>query len=253
MPAAKNTLPLAIVALVLVVGGGAGLEYLTPKPSQPVIQMVDSTKTSLNLLADQLKQATQSYIATTSTAQVATAFVATSRTQNNHQVIDRQFGPDGALQFEHIETGTAVTDLTHTDTHVDTQVHHTIAEHVTEKSQTHLEKHAIVETLHTLTVTPARPDTGFSVGLIATPAGAGPALAWEVFKLGPVHARVLGGLVTNGHTLGPRAGVVVSGQVLPQVDLGLGVVLAPGSQEPLAYPVLGLAGVAPVITLQYRF
>lgn len=134
------------------------------------------------------------------------------------------------------KTKTAVTDL------------------VLQTEQSHILQEEITKSVHELVKTPGRSETGFSVGVLATAAGVGPAVGWKLLDFGPVHARAIAGGIVHGAGIpSPRAGLAVGGTVLPSIDLGVGLVLAPAGAEPFAYPVFGFAGVAPAITLQYRF
>jgi hypothetical protein len=242
-------IPLALVAAV------GGVVYVTEHPPKPgaavhVLDHQHADVTEHSGRQQDTRRATQTQDDTRRHQEVDTQ---KHHTENSSQVIDRVYSPAGKLLREHIETRHGAS--TRVDSHrVSTQTQqHQQREQVVVHEDTQHERHAVVDTVHDQLTTPGHTDSGFSVGLMATPAGAGPAIAWELARLGPARARVLAGVVIGNHTPGPRLGLVVGGEVLPSVDLGLGAVIAPGSQEPLAYPVLGIAGIAPVVTLQYRF
>ena len=110
------------------------------------------------------------------------------------------------------------------------------------------------ETTQTVTEKPAASvQRGIGVGTIATFAGAGPAMSYQLVSAGPVGLDVsVGALTLSG--VSPRAGVFVTGEVSEHLTVGLGAVAAPAGAEPVAYPLVPfLVEFAPGATLQYRF
>lgn len=236
-------------ALFGIVLGAALAAYCGWAPS--VVHELESTRTQLHAVENRL--------ATSEHARevLATVRVATDSrrhqqaTADTNRVIDRDYDPtSGKLVHEHSEARAHVASQQSAEAHTaaSTQVA------VQETARTQVDTHVAVEQRqeHVHEVVHANAETGFSVGLLATIRGAGPAVGWQLAALGPLKVRVVAGAIPQAPQVGPRVGVVVGGQVLPAIDLGVGAVLAPGGQEPLAYP-LGPVDVVPALSLQYRF
>lgn len=234
-------------ALFGIAGGMALAAYLGLAPA--VTRELETTRTQLHAVQDQL-------ITSEHERQTLSTQVATRTSESQHQsdrtqdrVVDRVFDPTtGHLVHEHIENHRQTTITTHQAT----SEFHAERQAVLEKDHALAQAHTatdLSQEVHT-EVDHANAETGFSVGVLATAGGVGPAVGWQVVAVGPLKVRAIAGVLAHGPD--PRVGLVIGGQVLPAIDLGVGAVLAPAGHEPLAYP-LGLAEVAPAVSLQYRF
>ena len=161
------------------------------------------------------------------------------------------FGPDNVLLSRLIEE--TITEKAAV-THQLTQQLEVQATRETSKTEVVTAAKQVVHTKATEVVdTTASHQNGFAGGVLLTPAGVGPAASFRVGKLGPIGLDLTLGAIGFDNP-SPRAGLMFTGEALPRVTLGVGLVLAPAGSEPASYPVLpGLAAVTLGATAQYRF
>lgn len=95
-----------------------------------------------------------------------------------------------------------------------------------------------------------REQAGLGVGLLVTSRGMGPAATIRILSHDRISLDGVGG-ISNGS---PKAGVGVSAEVLPNLNIGANVLVSPQDENvQLTHPAIPFVGITPGITFQYRF
>jgi hypothetical protein len=100
-----------------------------------------------------------------------------------------------------------------------------------------------------IAVEPRRRQQGLGIGMLGTPSGVGPAASLRLAEIGPINLDATAGIAN-----GPRAGLGVSTEVLPNLNIGVHALISPqGESLQLTHPAIPFVGLSPGITIQYRF
>lgn len=169
-------------------------------------------------------------------------------TESNRDVVVKTYDPvTGKLtQSKHIKSATTK----HEQDSSQERTHKTDTEKESvEKTKTEKSKQT-----DSVTITPVDTRSGFAVGGFVSAAGPGVSVDYAIVSLNnKIHVDASAAVVVKNGKPDPKLGIAVAGEIMPRLSAGVGVYLTlEGDPLGYYYPLVPV-GVAPGVTLQYRF